>query len=78
MYEKPIGLNEQYKVVKKELKKLGWEFRKFGKKVRIYQRGLGWWEYYIDFIYLYVIQGKGNQLDNMIFKSFEQMRKQKN
>ena len=52
MYEKPIGLNEQYKVVKKELKKLGWEFRKFGKKVRIYQRGLGWWEYYIDFIYL--------------------------
>lgn len=77
MFERHIELNEQYKAVKKKLKELGWKFRKHGKKVRIYKKGIGHIDYYIDFIYLYVIQGRGNQLDNMIFNNFEQMKKER-
>lgn len=77
MFERHIELNKQYKTVKKELKELGWKSRKHGKKVRIYEKGLGWIDCHIDFIYFCVIYGKGNQLYNMIFDCFEQIRKQK-
>ena len=67
-----MNTQEKYKIVKEELNKLGWKFKKVGDKVRIYDN-IGWIEWYIDFIYVCTLVNKDNQLNNMIFNRFKEM-----